>query len=191
MNNIVNINWIPSHVGHLGNEVADRLAKLGAYGDDTHRTRPEPYIPVSNAHINSIIKDWGVRSHQKTWTKPKKPRLCRQTRMMIPRVDSNTWKFIQGRTRRDAMYITQVLTGHAGVNKHLYNMKVVRSAACEKCNYTEESIEHYLGYCGAYNKLRLDIFGNNTIHSGEFCTLKLKDIIRFVTKSNRFEYFET
>jgi ribonuclease HI len=188
VDNNITINWIPSHVGYLGNEVADRLAKLGSYGNETHRTRPEPYIPVSISNSKTLIKDWGQKLHQEIWTNPKDPRFCRQTRMMLNNVKNNIWKLIKGGTRKEAWQATQMLTGHASINKHLKNIKVVTSAACDKCKYEEESIEHFLGHCPAYNRLRTEIFGTNIINSGDFSKLRLRDLQRFANRSKRFEY---
>ena len=188
--NIVNVNWIPSHVGHLGNEVADRLAKLGSYGGDSHRTRPEPYLPVSLTYINSTIKEWGLREHQKKWRTRKKKSDCRQTKMMLPSIRNKAWNFIQNWTRRDVMYITQILTGHACVNKHLKEMGFADTKACEHCNDPIESIEHILGDCPKYNQIRVNIFGNNIILAKHFWELNLRDLVKFFKKTKRFSYFE-
>ncbi len=72
------------------------------------------------------------------------------------------------------MYICQVLTGHANTNEHLFRIKLADSPGRQHFRYQEETIEHFLGNCPRFNKLRLDIFGNNTIRSKDFHTLNLK-----------------
>ena len=42
--NTVSIKWMPGHEGHLGNEIADRLAKLGA---QLQTDGAEPRLAVS------------------------------------------------------------------------------------------------------------------------------------------------
>ena len=63
--NTVQLFWIPGHSGHLGNEVADKLAKLGV---KTAVHGPQPIIPISNATIKGDIKNWSKTEHQRTWT---------------------------------------------------------------------------------------------------------------------------
>ena len=184
----ITTNWIPSHVGYLGNEVADRLAKLVSFGDETHRTRLEPYIPVSTSKSKTLIKEWGQRLHQEIWMNPEDPQFCRQMRMMLNNIYNNLWKLIKNGTRKEAWQATQMLTGHASINKHLKNIKVATSAACDKCKYEQETIQHFLGYCPAYNRLRTEIFGTNIIVSGDFHKLRHRDLQRFDNRSKRFEY---
>ena len=175
--------WLPSHCNHLGNEVADRLAKRGAYntGDG-----PEPFLPVSRSYIKNIIRKWGERKHQKRWQSTTED--YKETRLMLPKIKNNSWKFIKGRNRRGAMYCTQILTGHGSVNKHLFKMKLADSPNCRKCDNNRESIEHILGSCPAHNLLRRDVLGDYTIPSGDLCRLKLKDIMTFFNRTARLIY---
>ena len=41
--------WIPSHVGIHGNEVADELATAG-------RLQPQPTVPATLAHVSSLLR---------------------------------------------------------------------------------------------------------------------------------------
>ena len=41
--------WIPSHVGIHGNEVADELANAG-------RLQPQPTVPATLAHVSSLLR---------------------------------------------------------------------------------------------------------------------------------------
>ena len=50
--NKVLIQWIPGHEGHLGNEVADRLAKRGA---NEIFWGPEPGLPQTNTFFKNLI----------------------------------------------------------------------------------------------------------------------------------------
>ena len=74
--NTVTLQWIPGHEGHMGNEVADRLAKRGAARSDT--CGPLPLLPVPKAHTKRLIKEWGHKKHKEEWTTRKD---CRQTKM--------------------------------------------------------------------------------------------------------------
>ena len=178
--NTVNIIWIKSHSGYLGNEVADRLAKRGSYltGEG-----PEPYLPASKSFIKGIIKKWGEDKHQERWSRPSID--YKETKMMLPNIKNKVWKVIQRMSRKGAMYTTQILTGHAGVNKHLFKLRLADNPGCRKCNHERESIEHILGSCPSHNLLRRDVLGDYTILSGDMCRLKLTKVILFFNKNRR------
>ena len=53
--NTICINWIPGHTGQLGNEIADRLAKLGA---DMEADGAEPRVAISQCVIKSATEKW-------------------------------------------------------------------------------------------------------------------------------------
>ena len=55
------INWIKAHVDHKGNEIADALAKTGC----KLPTREE--IPLSIAHIKTVIKDEMYKTWDRRW----------------------------------------------------------------------------------------------------------------------------
>ena len=84
------------------------------------------------------------------------------------------------------MYTCQVLTGHANKNLHLFRMKIADTPECQQCGFHEETVEHLIGSCPRYNRLRLDLFGNNTILSKDFHTLSLRNILIFMKKCKKF-----
>ena len=75
------------------------------------------------------------------------------------------------------MYTCQVLTGHANSNKHLFRMNLADTPGCQQCGFHEETIEHLIGSCPRFNRLRLDLFGNNVLKSKDFHTLSLKKLL--------------
>ena len=146
IDNTLRILWVPGQAGHLGNEVADRLAKLGV---QRVVNGPEPIIPISDAKIKDDVKTWRTEKHQKYWSEMTK---CRQTRMILPTINNNAWKQIQNLSRRKIKIITQMLTGHATLNKHLFIMKIEEDPTCPKCLMADETVEHYLADCPAYQQ---------------------------------------
>ena len=179
-NNNINIFWIKSHSNYLGNEVADRLAKRGSYltGEG-----PEPYLPTSKSYIKKIIRKWGEKKHQQRWKKPSVD--FKETKMMLPNIKNKAWKIIQKMNRKGAMYTTQILTGHGGVNKHLFKLRLADDPGCKKCGNKRESIEHILGSCPSHNLLRRDVLGDYTIPSGDMCHLDLNKVILFFNRNKR------
>ena len=104
--NEVKIMWIPGHSGHMGNEVAYRLAKRGT---SMKVQGPWNSIPLADAAIKMEITTKIRLMWQKQWTELKK---CRQTRMMLPKATNNLWRQLAKQPRGKLNLITQIYTGH-------------------------------------------------------------------------------
>ena len=142
-------------------------------------------MKIHISYINGKIKEWADRAHQRKWMNPVYPRFCRQTCMFLRESKNNVWKHIQNKNRTYAMYTCQVLTGHANTNKHLFRMKLADTPECQQCGFHVETVEHLIWSCPRFNRLRIDLFGNNTIASKDFYTLSLKNVLKFMVKSKK------
>lgn len=179
LNNSIHIYWIPGHSNHPGNEVADRLAKQGV---EKIVHAAEPIIPVSEAEIKQNIKNWATRQHSTYWHKLP---YCRQTKMMIPSPDPKIWKKIQKFTRRNIMIITQMLTGHCTLQRHLAIMNIEQDPMCEQCLEEEETVEHFLCDCPAFATIRYNTLGSLFLNQNDLPTLRMSQILNFVRKTRR------
>jgi ribonuclease HI len=179
--NTVQLFWIPGHSGHMGNEVADRLAKLGV---KTKVFGPQPIIPVSEASIKGGIKEWSKQSHQQYWTNLPS---CRQTRMMLPEINKQIWSQITKLSRTNMKRITQILTGHSTLQRHLYLMKMEDSPICENCLEDEETAEHFLTECPAFAIERYHTLGKMFLEQNDLPNLRIKQILSFINETKRFD----
>jgi hypothetical protein len=59
-------------------------------------------------------------------------------------------------TRPQCSVLTQLRTGHIGLNAFLFRFHLAPSPACALCN-TPESVPHFLLLCPAYRRQRLDL----------------------------------
>ena len=178
--NTITLNWVPGHEGHMGNEVADRLAKTGA---NMTVEGPEPIIPVPNSVVTGAIREWGRGLHQKHWEERKD---CRQTKMFIPQINIQHRKEILQSTRNNSRKITQILTGHANLNRHLHIMGLVDTPLCPKCEEEEETVQHYISTCPFYSRIRHSIFGQHTISETELQNIKHRQILAYIVESKRW-----
>ncbi|KAK6971422.1 hypothetical protein R3P38DRAFT_2587186, partial [Favolaschia claudopus] len=65
-------------------------------------------------------------------------------------------KLYKDRSRAETSLITQLCTGHVGLNSPLYRIKVVDSPLCTKCG-VPESADHYMFLCRRYVVERRDL----------------------------------
>jgi hypothetical protein len=55
-----------------------------------------------------------------------------------------------GGGRATGALLAQFRTGHCGLNYYLSRFKIVERAACEKCGYEKETVEHFLMECPSF-----------------------------------------
>ena len=177
-NNII-LQWIPGHEGHLGNEVADRLAKRGA---EKTQVGPEPRLPLTNTFFKNLIKDWGRKKHNSEWNSRAD---CRQTKMFVPSIDSRAKRGFMTVSRPRARILSQIMTGHNNLKRHRFLMKMEESPICDKCGLEEETAEHFMTICPAYAEERLLTLGSRLLERRELASLKCSEILKFVSKSGR------
>ena len=88
-NDKLTLHWIPSNTGHLGNEIADKLAKLGAGTNNYGNAREKPLPPISTSVGKYVLNQWAENEHQVIWKRLPK---LRQSKMMMPNATPNIWK---------------------------------------------------------------------------------------------------
>ena len=85
-----------------------------------------------------------------------------------------------------------MITGHCGLNKHLYTISRSRTKMCPHCKESEETVEHFLGQCPATALLRGKTFCNYYMNARDiFKKHALSTIIKFIRYTNRFSDLET
>ena len=181
--NVVSIKWVAGHEGHWGNEKADTLAKQGTTCDNLIKG----YIPQSHITrmINSKVRHFDSVSWAKQGHKHTKMTLGNKQHSTITKLKSLL------KDRRGYRAAVHLITGHAGLNAHLFKMTFEDSSICPFCEYEEETVGHFLGKCPAFARLRgnhfncfyasmTDIFENNSI---------LK-IVGYAKSTKRLDYEE-
>ena len=164
----------------MGNEVADRLAKAGA---DSATLGPEPLVPVPRSVNKHYITEWGTRTHQNNWEE--RPD-CRQTKIFIPKINSKMTSNITDMNKQNIRLLTQMITGHAKLNRHKYLMGMEDSPTCPKCGEGDETPHHMLTDCPAYGRLRKETFNKHNITTDDIPFLNGKDIVRFARQTGRW-----
>ena len=149
--NHIKLKWIKAHVGHVGNEHADKCAKEGAL----EQTDPID-IPTPKSHIKSLIHGSMIKKWNEEWNKRKD---CRQTKHWFPKVNKTRSKDIIKLNRHNLSHAVQVITGHNRLNRHKHLIGDTDEEMCRLCEEDEESSLHIIAECPALANIRLQNFG--------------------------------
>jgi ribonuclease HI len=192
----VTIRWIPSHLDIEGNEEADRQAKRAAKGDaNSPRNRlprefrdklPDSRSAIQQAINKAIKSDTAHHLHKAPqWRKlrhidPTMPLKCYRT-------------MADSLPRKQASLLIQLRTGHAPLNKHLFNTKSADSPICPACEDAHETVHHFLLSCPVYEPHHRQLF--YTLNRGSRSLLTLlshpkatKPLFKYISKTGRFKH---
>jgi ribonuclease HI len=170
--------WIPGHCGLAGNERADHLAN-----EATAVAGPLPRGPTPYCTVREQIVRWGAEEHRNCWQR--RPD-CRQAREFMVMPSRQRAKLLLRLTRHGLSLITQVLTGHNVLNRHLHRMGLARVPWCEQCGDGEETSLHYLTECDAFARCRALVLGGHQVELDHLTHLPPATLLRFINASGRF-----
>jgi hypothetical protein len=111
--------------------------------------------------------------------------------MLRPGVKSGTKLYSGIQSRTAVAAITQLRTGHCGLNHYLYRFSLEDTPYC-RCGHGQENVEHYLLECQLYAEQRKDL--RNKVGAGRMKVEKLleypkliKHTTAFVASTRRFQ----
>ena len=148
----INIRWIKAHVGHHGNEWADKMAKEGA-SMITDTNNPE--IPLPKSFFKQKIKQALYKEWQMLWDRRQD---CRQTKIFFPSPNSKKSKLLLQNNRIIYSRTVRYLSGHNFLRRHENLINPCISKLCRLCQNEEETSWHIIGACDALANIRADIF---------------------------------
>ncbi|XP_013165040.1 PREDICTED: uncharacterized protein LOC106115905, partial [Papilio xuthus] len=142
----INLYWIRAHIGTVGNERADELAKEAAL--KTKRKADYDKCPVSFVK-RQIRKDsldeWNRRYMEGT--------TASTTKIFFPNA-IEAYKIVR-KIEMEATMV-QVFTGHGGFSKYLHRFKCKEDPSCSCESGTEQDVLHLIVDCPIYNRQRHD-----------------------------------
>lgn len=186
----INIIWIPSHKGIIGNETADELAK------DAIRNGVDTQIGIP---LNKIKNFWKKDSLNDflTW--------CRQegnTRGSFYchnylTESKHIWFHNCSVKRRTITSINRLRSGHTSLRSSLFRFDIIDSPLCEFCGSDEETPNHIFWACPSFTKQRnsliielSSLFGHMPIPIESLLTTNDTSIIyaldKFINSINKF-----
>lgn len=166
---------MPSHIGIVGNDVADELANRGCYMDDTSNLK----ITFSDALHElkrKILDDW-----QQDYTHGST--LIGKAHFLIQdNIQLRPWFHGMNLNGLEIKILTRLRTNHGlcGLKRHLFRLQP--TWICEDCK-VNDTLEHIIFHCDKHNNVRRD-FDFFTRHGDMKSLLKsdvktLREVVRF------------
>lgn len=182
--NIV-IMWIPAHIGIMGNEKADQIAKNMT--SSTQHMLIENLIPIEDA--NKLIKKeinnmWNAEYNELSRIKGKINREI--NRDNLP--NCRWFQKIKKIKNSDIKIINRLRTNHSYNKEYKYMIKLEDNPNCDLCNERENN-EHIIMKCRKYNDIRVKYpcLNNNNISLIEILKTnnpeQIKCILQFIHES--------
>ena len=148
--NIVTMKWVAGHEGHWGNEKADLLAKQGTISENLTKGYLPQSLIIRKINMKVIHHDsvnWAKQGHS-------------HTKMTLGNKHHKTLDGVKSllKDRKGYRAAVHLITGHAGLNSHLFKMTLADTNICPLCESDEETVGHFLGQCPALARIRGEHF---------------------------------
>jgi ribonuclease HI len=173
----IELSWIKAHVGIVGNELADRLAKAAA--SDSEAKIVFNRLPMSTL-ITKIQEETKLK-WQRKWEECTKARI---TKEFFPRVHDRQKLKID-----ITPILTTMMTGHGKTRAYLHRFKILEHANCP-CDNGDQTIELELNWFSILHtqieirKRNILKLGNWPASKHELISKHLKSFLLFIKSIN-------
>ncbi|XP_055684720.1 uncharacterized protein LOC129790882 [Lutzomyia longipalpis] len=172
VSNSLTLLWVPSHSGILGNEIADRLSKLGAHRDFVG---PQPVIGLPKEYFDIQFNHLRDLKHENYW---KDVSGCRFTKKLYKHGCPDVTVQLMKYDRTQLRTAIGILTGHC-LNAHFNRIGVDVNPTCRWCSADTETVEHVLCTCTGLRACRQEVFGTSKLNLGSVAELKVDTLLAF------------
>lgn len=187
----IHLAWIPGHSGVEGNEWADTEAKAAAEGNSTPLSRRIPALlhtlPRSVAALKAQHKQQTAVQWEERWRNTKRAKHMSKFDRSPP--GKRTLQFYANLPRRSCSILTQLRTGHIGLNRFLFRINAVTSPLCALCR-TPETVDHFILHCRRFTKerhvLRKTLKKSLNLHMLLGKPKHVTKLLRYVHSTERF-----
>jgi len=92
-------------------------------------------------------------------------------------------KFLLSQSKRNIKRLTDILTGHCALNKHLFTMGLTTNPNCKRCGELDTA-EHLLCHCPAYIRARRKCLGSYIVNYKSIWSCHPRHILNYLNQMN-------
>jgi hypothetical protein len=153
------IRWSPGHSDIPGNEAADEAARRAAEGDTTATRRLSRLLRDDLPHSKSAARQTDRRNIKEMAIAVWKHSTYARIDYLVPGLPRrNYFTAIAKLSRKHTSIITQLITGHIPLAKHLHRINKADSPLCPCCHEHEETVSHFILHCPTHRTARATLF---------------------------------
>ena len=146
--------WIPSHCGVKGNEVADSLANIA------HDKQDIDEYPIERREIEVLVNTAAQRQWKQRWEINRRNCALEQIKQEL-----KDWNWCRIKNRQIDVAVTRLRTGLCKLRYYMHKIGLAENPECIKCNMnTEETITHFLIQCPSLSQQRSKLIRNLNIY---------------------------
>jgi len=164
--------WVKAHVGIMGNELADQIAKAAVRDNENTIT----YNRIPKSTIYKELEEETIIKWQKAWEESPKAALTKQ---FFPSISDR----IKAKIKVTPNF-TAIVTGHGKTRAYLHRFKLLESATCP-CGTEEQTTDHLIYRCILLQQPRETLKRETSkqgiwpINKQELITKHLKQFMKF------------
>ena len=148
----ISIVWIKAHVGHVGNEAADGLAKEGAGLDVEEKVWVNQ--PIGSYKTKSRLLLY--RKWNSEWLGSRQARMAK---LFFPTTNPALSDELTSLHRTDLTTIITMTSGHNDLRYHTHLRDRSTDPRCRLCLLEDETFYHLLTFCPRLKELRFKLYG--------------------------------
>lgn len=176
----VKLNWTSAESASVGAKTAKQLANE-ALREGNMFIGPCPVIP--NVDFKSIREDWLGNKAVSSWLSSP---TGDHARRFLPVPSHKLTKKLMSLKKIDTRLIVGIITGHTTlVNAYKHRIGLRDDPLCDRCNMGEETAEHFICWCPAWETARKEAFGKSPIQPQEVLEQDINGICSFLRRTGR------